>query len=930
MKKFALLMAVIMLAVAAFSVSAFDDVTVEDACFDAVNTLTSLEVIKGKTETTFAPDDLVTREQMAALMSRLYTTICFENGTNESPFTDLDDPYYNSAIAWCYDAGVINGTTPSTFEPKGNIIYQDALTMACRLLGYTDLTYPLGYITKARLIGLTEDLDGVAYDKELTRGEVAILLYNTLNADGATVIKENKVKYYNGYPILEAVERNFNIALDVYNFKTETYLIVGTENFNLDGYNKAGETSFELAYVDTDSDVVSTTSTEMEFEELQLSEDLNGDDYILGYAEILYKGDELDNAKTVILSTVFSSNYDVDADISVYYKKNASNKLVAQTDKITIDGKNYKVEEKVYTVDNNGEISAIAADSLDDVKVFFQTDSAAEGKYAQKAIDVDKDGEVDYVMFFPMSLQKVTGLTAKGVYTLKPIRTNGSNQAFDTTDEDCTLIIDAEVAKNDYVLTYTYGPFTVIAETLDPVVTTVSKVTGTSNKKYTLATGDVVTFAEDNNPILGDGLTDALTVSNDEVVLYIVNDKVVYNASADSINYTPYTYAYIVSKGDDETSVDTEDGTIETVHNLIAFMNGKAVTIPTSEDYASDANWASYEKKLVTVIKIKDGKYVLESGAKMKDAYDSSKQEGYEIDVAGGTLTYDKYSKTYKITSGSKSYTTLLDANSEFYVQTNKNGKYDSIKRYTMANTPTTSLDSVSLSDGIIRVNYVNEKPSSYTLVVAIAIDNDGTFATSTDYTNYRIVLESGLTLDKNGMSYAAYEVLNPVTGAVESIVDDSVETDSVANITGAIVVQKSNGAVSVQSAVNEAFSSSDVNRKIGLIQVADGGIINDGALATFYKSKNSNDILTGSTGSELVLGSCKVVVLSYNDDDELEVEVTDDYDEMDGKVCRIYTNYDMSLKAYYIVVVPYEWAKDAGFTNLEAYDEYDPADFNA
>lgn len=51
---------------------------------------------------------------------------------------------------------------------------------------------------------------------------------------------------------------------------------------------------------------------------------------------------------------------------------------------------------------------------------------------------------------------------------------------------------------------------------------------------------------------------------------------------------------------------------------------------------------------------------------------------------------------------------------------------------------------------------------------------------------------------------------------------------------------------------------------------------------------------------------------------------------EMNGKVCRIYTNYNMSLKAYYIVVVPYEWAMDAGFTNLEAYDEYAPTDFNA
>ncbi len=939
MKKLALLMAVIMLAVAAFSVSAFEDVTVEDACFEAVNTLTALEVIKGKTETLFAPDDLVTREQMAALMSRLYTTIVFENGTNESPFTDLDDPYYNSAIAWCYDAGVIYGTTPSTFEPKGNIIYQDALTMACRLLGYNDLTYPLGYITKARLIGLTENLDGVAYDKELTRGEVAILLYNTLNADGASVIKENKVKYYSGYPILETVERNFNIALDVYNFKTETYQIVGTEEFNLDGYNKASETSFELAYVDTENDIVSSTSVEMEFEELQLSEDLNGDDYILGYLDILYKGDALDSAKTVILNSVFTSNYEADAEVSAYYKKDSTtNKLKIVDDKITIDGKNYKVDEKVYNVAADGKISAVAKLSDTDTPVFYQEDSTVVGKYAQKVLDVNKDGEVDYVMFFPMSLQEVTNVTTKGSYTLKNVWT-GAKTTHDMSDEDDLYFIFAEdCAKNDYVLTYEYGPFTVVAEVLEPITATVSKITGTqtastNNKKYTLSTGDVVADALANNPILGTGFNFGVTKpSTDEYSLYIVNDRIVYSEDAGSIGYTPYTYAFIINKGDEETSVDPDDGTVETVYNLIAYINGKAVTIPTDKDYTASANWTSYYRQLVTVEKIKNGKYVLDASVKAKQpAVDADSSgafeegEGYELALSGAELTYDKYTKTYKIKAGSKYYTTLLDANSELYIKKlDAAGNYDGVKCYTMANTPTTSLDKVNLDDCIIRINYgSNGKPSSYALVVAIATDNNGTFATSTDYTNYRIVLDRGLTIDDEGKSYAAYEVLNPVTGAVESLVDDYSEIDTIVGLPeiGAIVVQKANGNVVEQSAWNATFShSTSISTAIGLIQVADEGVIND-SFVTFYNAKNSTELVAGTTASELILGSAKVVVLSINDDDEIEVEVTDDYSEMNGKVCRIYTNGDMSYKAYYIVVVPEEWASDAGFTNLEAYN---------
>lgn len=931
MKKFALLMAVLMLAVAAFTVSAFEDVTVDDACFDAVNTLTSLEVIKGKTETTFAPDEPVTREQMAMLFTRLYTTVNFENGENMTPFTDLDDPYYNSVIAWCFDAKVINGTTPTTFEPKAHIIYQDALTMACRLLGYTDLTYPLGNITKARLIGLTEGLEGTAYDKELTRGEVAIILYNALEAEGAEIIKENKVKYYSGYPILETVERNFEIAVDVWDFKSETYQVVGTENFNLAGYSKATtDTSYNLVLIDTESDEKVGEAVEMEFEDIAVAEDTNSDDAILAYIEILYRGESLDSKKTVVLSSVINSDLDNNAEIAVYYKKaKNSSDLVAQADKILINGKAFDADEKVYNISDEGVIAPV--DNLEEVPVFYQEDANDTGVYAQLVYDVNKDGEVDYIMILPMSFEKVTGLTSKGVYTLKSMVVDGGTRKFETDvdeDEVCELIINAEeVAKNDYVLTYELGRFTVIEEVVEPVVTAVTRRTGKSgNYKYTLATGDVVTFAEENAPVLGLVAVEGteLAVSNKEKALYIINDRVVYTEDATTSGYDAYTYAFFVNKGDSETSVDTEDGTIETVNTLIAFMGGKAVTIPTKES-AEDLNLL--KPGMMTVIDIEDGKYIVESGIQVdeKNAYDKTTGEGYEIVLNDATLWYDTYAKVQKITDGSATYIIDVDADTELYIQTNNatTGDYESVKRYTMANFPQLSKDDNSgdIAEAVIRVNKdADDKAVSYTLVVAFSTAGDNLSDTD-EYTSYRIVLSSGSAVNDKDEEYIVYEVLNPITGAVETLTD---EKSSTIYGEGTLVRKMSNGVVTKVSDATQVFTgdnlaSGGVTRNLMQINAA----INGGKLITVFKGTNKTP-LSGSTGTELIPGSVKVVVLDINDNDEFVVDVTEDYTELEGKVVRTFTTNNISYRPSYIVVVPYEWADAAGFADLSAYDEYD------
>ena len=94
-------------------------------------------VVQGKTETEFAPEDLVTRLQMAIFMARANTAIVddaeWKDG-DASLFTDCTQ--YLGAIQYCFTKGIIKGQTATTFAPDANITLRDGVIMAVRALGY--------------------------------------------------------------------------------------------------------------------------------------------------------------------------------------------------------------------------------------------------------------------------------------------------------------------------------------------------------------------------------------------------------------------------------------------------------------------------------------------------------------------------------------------------------------------------------------------------------------------------------------------------------------------------------------------------------------------------------------------------------------------------------------------------------------------------
>ncbi len=111
----------------------FTDVKEDSYCYNAVKWAAAEGIAKGKTTTTFAPDDTATRGQAATFLYR----VAEEPSVSDvaMPFTDVnEDNYCYNAVKWAYAAGVINGITTTTFEPDTTCARGHIVTVLYRML----------------------------------------------------------------------------------------------------------------------------------------------------------------------------------------------------------------------------------------------------------------------------------------------------------------------------------------------------------------------------------------------------------------------------------------------------------------------------------------------------------------------------------------------------------------------------------------------------------------------------------------------------------------------------------------------------------------------------------------------------------------------------------------------------------------------------
>jgi hypothetical protein len=169
------------------SAADFSDVSRDntgDSKLGAITALADSGVLTGYPDGSFRPYNSITRAEFAAVMCRALG----DEGTAKSlsggsVFTDVSGGHWASGyIAYGYITGMINGMGDGTFDPNGNITYEQAVKMVVASLGGEQAAigrggYPNGYLAVGRELGLDYNAN-IRVGYPANRGDVAQIVYN--------------------------------------------------------------------------------------------------------------------------------------------------------------------------------------------------------------------------------------------------------------------------------------------------------------------------------------------------------------------------------------------------------------------------------------------------------------------------------------------------------------------------------------------------------------------------------------------------------------------------------------------------------------------------------------------------------------------------------------------------------------------------------
>ena len=116
--------------------SNFTDVASNMYYADAINWAAANGIVNGVSETSFAPDNQITREQMAAILYRYaqfkgYDVSASNSLTNYTDASQISE-YATTAMQWANAEGLITGRTSTTLAPQGTATRAEVATILMR------------------------------------------------------------------------------------------------------------------------------------------------------------------------------------------------------------------------------------------------------------------------------------------------------------------------------------------------------------------------------------------------------------------------------------------------------------------------------------------------------------------------------------------------------------------------------------------------------------------------------------------------------------------------------------------------------------------------------------------------------------------------------------------------------------------------------
>ncbi|MBO5274763.1 MAG: S-layer homology domain-containing protein [Clostridia bacterium] len=683
----------------------FEDVNSDHTYTEQIDLLSDIGVILGTSETEFSPEEPVTREQMALLLYRLMLGRNNAGSVNSSPFTDITDETYFGAISWAYASGYILGTGENSYDPRGGITMQDAMTVLVRALGQSNANmnkgYPWTYIDAGLKLELDNQLEGISYTQTLTRGQVAALLYNALTAE--YLIPKTAS---NGMTYLEKT----SIIENVFGYEIKDAVVTATNNYAIG----LSDTVVKNGFVTLTSE---DGSFSVNFEELGL--DGTPDAWLGRELRVICKSDA-QNKLVNVLGAVWNGRSER-VTTAAFEQDNKS---------VTLGSQKYNVVET---------LSDSLATNANELLVFAYDNDGKLTQITSNAALANLLGYFEIELIFDSKSSETADRAIVKNYTFGKLDTTNSkiNLAGGLTEAELTggYSNKAEASHGDYVLFY-YNPAVKsleISEKLTPSAGFVSKISG--GKATIGGTEYTIGFAQagvDPASLLA-SITigrDISFIAKDGKLLAIVNAPVVVSDSQ-----------YLVTTSN-AIPVFT-NGSLQYVVNAI--INGSAAQIIVTDPTITQGNVYRYiqDANGVYALFARDSAYFTQS-----HEFSTHNEISENTTISHNSLPYYTFAGINFVTDAN----TLILVNNNGTLETHKG-----IFNHTIDINAGATVTAVHLN-----------KPGTVDCLSFLYVSN-GHIANATATTSFVKILAPAGHEYVNGTVYTIYSVYNFQTGTVEN-----------------------------------------------------------------------------------------------------------------------------------------------------------------
>ena len=487
---------------------------------DAVSMLTTLGIIEGKPDGSYAPGEGVDRAQMAKMISVIMNQGADNSAlyvNSPSGLTDVDSHWAKGHINFCYTTGIIAGRGNGTFDPDAGVTAVEAAKMLLVAAGYdpkieglegTD--WALNTNALASRLGIfrnfTKDVS-----QPLNRDDAALLIYNALDV-------EMIEKYENGYALAYADSRTILSAM--YGVYKVEGVVVGNKWAELDQTDsdaalKDGKTTLDNVILYS-STTANTTTGEGVRQPGQIQFNVDTPVEYLGKTVTLYieKTTILSNSKVLGVATKDDQNViqttTATEDTVKDYLKGTGLSITDETE-FYVNYGYYKTEADAEAMINN------YVSSEKDGTSFNLNGISVE------VIDNNNDGDVDYVLYLQETLSKITRYSEKNetlsFYT--PTRDtkdllNGKTETIAVDFADVVYPNEDTVTTDDLILYVQYGGHTYI--TVPEVVTgTMTRVDRDKDDELYITIDDGDTYKQSY-------ILDAITMVDADMARFLIED----------------------------------------------------------------------------------------------------------------------------------------------------------------------------------------------------------------------------------------------------------------------------------------------------------------------------------------------------------------------------------------------------------------------